>query len=58
MCNKNDRYAKRLTFVKCMMSSLACMSSMTPFTYVAYICSEILLAKGHLGSRGESILTN
>ena len=57
MYNKNDHLAKWSIFVRYLMSSFAYTIPFpprpkTPFTYVIYLYSDILLSKGHLGSRG------
>ena len=60
MYNKNDHLAKWSIFVRYFMSSFAYTTPFppppprpkTPFTYVIYLYSDLLLSKGHLGSRG------
>ena len=56
MYNKNDHLAKQSIFVRCLMSSLDSTTPpprpKTPFTYAAYVYSDMPLSKGHLGSRG------
>ena len=57
MYDKNDHLAKWSIFVRYLMSSFAYTTPFpprpkTPFTYVIYLYSDILLSKGHLGSRG------
>ena len=66
MHNKNDNLAKQSTFVTCLMSSFASTTRFlpppprpkTPFTYVVYVCSDMSLSKGHLGSKGGGASKN
>ena len=61
MYNKNDHLAKWSIFCQIfdvffrLYNPFPPPRPKTPFTYVIYLYSDILLSKGHLGSRGENI---
>ena len=52
MCNKNDHFSTRFSYVRCLMPSLACttLSPLDPRRPFHMLC--ISVATGYFGSRG------